>query len=192
MNTIDLLDDARAIQDFGDERGWRSCFIGGIAVQRWSQPRVTRDVDLTLLTGFGGESPFIEALLAHYAPRYSNAAEFALRTRVLLLNSPNGTGIDISLGALPFENLVVERATPFEFAPGLNLRTCSAEDLIVMKLFATRAIDIRDAEGIAARHDKALDWPYIERQLTPLAEAKEEPEILRQFARMRRLGSTLR
>jgi hypothetical protein len=86
---------------------------------------------------------------------------------------------------------VVQRATPFEFAPGLKLRTCSAEDLIVMKLFASRAIDIRDAEGVAVRHDKTLDWRYIEEQLTPLAEAREEAEILRQFARVRRLSSTL-
>jgi hypothetical protein len=191
MNTIDLLDDARSLQQFCDVRGWHSCFIGGIAVQRWSQPRVTRDVDLSLLTGFGDEASFIETLLTQYAPRYSDAVAFALRSRVLLLSSPNGTGIDVSLGALPFEHLVMERATPFEFAPGLVLRTCSAEDLIVMKLFASRAIDIRDAEGVAVRHDKALDWPYIEQQLAPLAEAKEDPEILRQLARIRGLGASL-
>lgn len=48
MSFIDLLDDARAIQDFCDQCGWRSCLIGGIAVQRWSQARVTLDVDLSL------------------------------------------------------------------------------------------------------------------------------------------------
>ncbi len=92
---------------------------------------------------------------------------------------------------MPFEHLVVERATPFEFEPGLELRICSAEDLMVMKLFASRAIDLRDAEGIAVRHHGTLDWRYMEEQLTPLAEAKEEPEILRQLARLRGLGATL-
>ena len=62
---------------------------------------------------------------------------------------------------------------------------------MVLKLFASRAIDIRDAEGIAVRHEKTLDWRYVEEQLTPLAEAKEEPEILQQLARIRRLGSSL-
>ena len=123
---IDLLDAAREMQDFCDKQGWRSCFIGGIAVERWGQARVTRDADLTLLTGFGQEASFIEALLAHYTARNSNPAQFALRSRVLLLNSPSGIGIDVSLGALPFEHLVVHRATPFEFAPGIELRTCSA------------------------------------------------------------------
>ena len=191
MNLIDLLDVARDVQDFCEKHGWNSCFIGGIAVQAWSQARVTRDVGLTLLTGFGEEASFIETLLAHYTPRTANAAQFALRSRVLLLNSPSGIGIDISLGALPFEQLAVERSTLYEFAPGLKLRICSAEDLMVMKLFASRAIDIRDAEGIAVRHDKTLDWRYVEEQLIPLAEAKEEPEILQQLARMRALNATL-
>lgn len=62
---------------------------------------------------------------------------------------------------------------------------------MVMKLFASRAIDIRDAEGIAVRHSQVLDWQYIEEQLTPLAEAKEEPEILAQLAKMQALGSAL-
>ena len=188
---ITIFEAAVELQGFCEKQGWRSCFIGGIAVQRWSQACVTRDVGLTLLTGFGHETSFIEALLSHYAPRHPGAVQFALRSRVLLVTSPSGIGIDISLGALPFEDLVVQRATLFEFAPQLELRTCSAEDLMVMKLFASRAIDIRDAEGIAVRHDKTLDWHYIEEQLSPLAEAKEEPEILRQFARIRQLGATL-
>jgi hypothetical protein len=188
---ITIFQSALEVQSFCENHGWRSCFIGGIAVQRWSQARVTRDIDLTLLTGFGNEAPFIDAVLAHYTPRIADAAQFALRSRALLVNSPSGIGIDISLGALPFESLVIQRATNFEFAPGLELRTCSAEDLMVMKLFASRAIDIRDAEGIAVRHDKTLDWHYVEAQLIPLAEAKEDPEILRQFARVRGLSATL-
>ena len=68
MNVIDLLDAARGLQDFCDTRGWRSCFIGGIAVQRWSQARVTRDVDLTLLTGFGTETLSLRVCLRAIAP----------------------------------------------------------------------------------------------------------------------------
>ena len=29
--------------------------MGGVALQRWGEPRLTQDVDLTLLTGFGDE-----------------------------------------------------------------------------------------------------------------------------------------
>src|SRR5581483_4515864 len=147
----DLFRAARELQEFCDRNGWRSCFIGGLAVQRWGEPRVTRDVDLTLLTGFGGEDPFIEALLAEYAPRMEGAAEFARRHRTLLLRTPDGIGIDISLAALPFEEEVIGRASNFGYEPGLELRTCSAEDLIVLKLFAFRPLDVQDAEGVAIR-----------------------------------------
>lgn len=94
----DLLDAGRQLQEFCDSQGWRSCFIGGIAVQRWSEARVTRDVDLTLLTGFGNEDHFVEALLSRFQARNANPAEFARRSRVLLLQSSSGIGIDVSLG----------------------------------------------------------------------------------------------
>ena len=183
MNKI--LATAKVVQDFFDRQGWRFCFIGGIAVQRWAEPRVTRDVDLTLLTGFGNEDPFIAALMSEYKPRMQNAAAFALRNRVLLLETADGVGIDVSLGALPFEQLVVERASIFTPESGIDLRTCSAEDLIVMKLFASRPLDVRDAEGVVIRNRKTLDWRYIEEQLQPLADAKEEPEIMATLAYLR-------
>lgn len=41
---------AAELEAFLIERGWRYCFIGGIAVQRWGQPRLTNDIDLTILT----------------------------------------------------------------------------------------------------------------------------------------------
>lgn len=57
-------------------RGWRFSLIGGIALQRWGEPRQTVDVDLTLLTGFGGEGPFIDTLLEHFEPRLTDARDF--------------------------------------------------------------------------------------------------------------------
>src|ERR1017187_4944246 len=44
-SVIDLFEAARQLEVFCDRQGWRSCFIGGIAVQRWGEPRVTLDVD---------------------------------------------------------------------------------------------------------------------------------------------------
>ena len=41
----------------------------------------------------------------------------------------------------------------------------------MLKLFASRGIDLRDAEGIAIRNGGSLDWRYVEDQLAPLAEA---------------------
>ena len=183
---IDLFATAKQLQNFCDRQGWRSSFIGGIAVQRWGEPRVTRDVDLTLLAGFGEESRFIDTLLAAYPGRIQNAGEFARRHRILLLHSGE-VGMDISLAALPFEEKVVSRATLFAFGPDLDIRTCSAEDLIVLKLFASRPLDLRDAEGVVIRQKDRLDWQYIEDELRPLAQVKDDPAILPHLARLRAL-----
>jgi hypothetical protein len=182
-----LLETARELQVFCDRNGWRFCFIGGISVQRWGEPRVTRDIDLTLLAGFGGEERYIDILLAAYPGRIEGAKQFALQRRVLLLKTQNGIGIDVSLGALSIEERIIGRSTMFDFGAGLAIRTCSAEDLIILTLFASRALDIHDAEGVVIRHEDALDWRYIESQLRPLAEVKGDPEILRTLVRLRLL-----
>jgi hypothetical protein len=57
---------AAELQGFCVVAGWRVCFIGGIAVQRWGEPRLTQDADLTIITGFGGEATFIDALLESF------------------------------------------------------------------------------------------------------------------------------
>jgi hypothetical protein len=105
---------------------------------------------------------------------------------VLLLQAANGVPLDIALGALPYEALAVPRSTPFEFEPGCTLRTCSAEDLLVQKLFAFRPKDLLDAEGVADRMGTQLNWAYVAAQLEPLAEAKEQAEIQRLSARRSR------
>jgi hypothetical protein len=181
-----LLEAALHLQDLLDSWNWRFCVIGGIAVLRWGQARFTRDVDLALLTGFGHEDDYILPLIrAGYTGRIRDAEEFARRHRVLLLTSPNGISVDIALAALPFEAQAIERATPFEFAPGFSIRTCSAEDLIVLKLFAFRQQDLADVESIAAQHGESIDWMYMMDNLRPLAEAKDDPAIMTTLERLR-------
>lgn len=176
---------AKRVQDFLDAQGWRSCVIGGLAVQRWGEPRLTRDVDITLLTGFGGEEVYVDAVLQRFRPRVRQGREFALTHRVMLLAAEDGTGIDLALGGLPFEARVIDRASPFDFYPGLVLRTCSAEDLVVMKAFAGRALDWEDAKTVIARQGPTLNWEIIRSELRPLCELKEAPEILTRLERLR-------
>lgn len=175
---------AREIQDFCRGRGWCSCVIGGLAVQRWGEPRLTRDVDVTLLTGFGAEAAYVDGLLTEFRGRLSDAREFALRNRVLLLSSSSGIPINVALGAMPFEEAAVSRATPFRIGPDLELSTCGAEDLVVFKAFAGRPRDWLDIEGIVVRQGTRLDVPLIWRELRPLLELRDDSET---EPRLRRL-----
>ena len=173
-----LIHAAAELQAVCVAHDWRFCFIGGLAVQRWGEPRETVDVDLTLLTGFADESGYVSVLMDRFAARIDDAAQFASVNRVLLLRAASGVGLDIALGGLPFEELAVSRASLFTYPPDIPLRTCSAEDLIVLKAFADRPTDWLDIDGILIRQSAALDWDYVHAQLAPLAELKEAPELV--------------
>lgn len=89
----DLFRVAAEVQEFIEHHRWKFCCIGGVALQRWGENRLTRDVDLSLLTGFGEEEKFIDALLGRFGPRRPDAKDFALKYRVLLLCSSDSVGI---------------------------------------------------------------------------------------------------
>ena len=180
----DLLDAAREVDGYCRRRGWRHCIIGGMALLRWGEQRMTKDVDLTLLTGFGGEEPYIVALAQDFEPLVANALEFALRNRVLPVRTKAGFKADIALGGLPFEERAVDRASDFAFADDTVLRVCSAEDLVVMKAFAARPQDWIDVEGILIRQRVKLDWRYIYANLEPLAELKDAPGLVTQLRQL--------
>lgn len=183
---VDLIQEAARLQSILDAQHWHYCFIGGIAVQHWGEPRLTRDLDLALLTGFGGEAQFIDTLLAHYEGRLPDAREFALARRILLLRTQSGIGIDISLAALPFEQDAMRRAVRAEYAPGVRLRICSPEDLIVMKMLAGRETDLRDVRSILVRRVAGeLDWGRVEAQLAELAEVSNDAHLLARFRQIR-------
>lgn len=107
-----LLEAAKEAGAFMTERVWAFCIIGGLAVQRWGEPRTTLDADMVLLARWGEEEPYVEALLARFASRIPDGRAFALSRRVLLLLASNGKNVDIALGALPFEEEMVRRAPP--------------------------------------------------------------------------------
>jgi Nucleotidyl transferase AbiEii toxin, Type IV TA system len=181
----EVIQAAAELQSVCLAQGWRFCFIGGLAQLRWGHARETVDADLSLLTGFGGEERFVRTLLQHFEGRIADAESFALQRRVLLLRSAKGVGLDVVLAGLPYEELVVQRSSDFLYPPNVALRTCSAEDLIVLKAFAGRSQDWADVEQVIVRQTGKLDWKHIDQHLRPLAELKGEPEILEQLARRR-------
>lgn len=154
------------------------CWIGGVAVQRWAKPRQTTDVDAMVFIGFGLEEPTCRQLLAIYPSRVESPLELAVQGRIVLLKDEFGTGIDISLGGLPYEQRVLERSSIWEVPRHGAIKTCCAEDLIVLKAVANRPQDWIDIENTLIRQGKKLNRALILDELQPLVELKEEPEIL--------------
>lgn len=173
-----LFEAGLEIQDFMHLKRWSFCFIGGLTVLRWGEVRMTRDIDISLLTGFGDEEKYIDIILSKYRSRLDNSKDFALKNRVMLIYSSNNVPIDISLAGLPFEENLIKNSTYFNFQPDCSLITCSADDLIILKAFADRDIDWFDIKGIITRQKGKLDFNYIINYLTPLCKIKEKPEII--------------
>jgi len=172
-----IFEAALEAQTACQEIGLRFCVIGGVALQRWGEPRYTADVDLSVLTEPGEESAAAQALLRELPARIEGALAFAERARVLLLRSEQAVGIDIVLAGLPFEARVIQRATDWELGDSRKLRTCSAEDLLIMKVFAGRDKDWADVTSVIERRGERLDLELVRRELKPLLEAKEQPEL---------------
>jgi hypothetical protein len=179
-----LFSAAAEVQAFCAARNWRSAIIGGVAVQRWGEPRLTRDVDVTILTGLGGEEQFVDALLEEYRGRLAGARQFALDHRVVLVETASGVPVDISLAGLPFEGRLIARSSPFVIERATTLITCSAEDLIVLKTFAGRVQDWLDVEGIIVRQGPRLNRELVLNEVGPLLELKEDLEAVAQLQRL--------
>jgi hypothetical protein len=81
-----LIKIAGDLLDFCETQSWRACVIGGLAVQRWGEPRLTRDVHLSLLTGFGQEAVLIEKLIERYEARI-RCARYASNAKRRTTNS---------------------------------------------------------------------------------------------------------
>ncbi len=126
----ELIAAAGRLQFLWDSNEIDFCFIGGLAVHHWGQPRQTNDVDATVWTEFGNERPMINRLLQDLQGRIENADEFAMVNRVLLVEEAHGVNVDISLAAFPFERALIDRAELQPFRQS-RLKICGPSDLVI-------------------------------------------------------------
>jgi len=68
-----VLDAALEAQQACINTGYRFCVIGGVALQRWGEPRFTADADLSVLVEPGQESQAVRSLLDELPARIEDA-----------------------------------------------------------------------------------------------------------------------
>jgi hypothetical protein len=189
MSQSPLFEAALEVQNCFIEKGWRFCLIGGLALPRWGEARPTADVDVCVLRELGAEEALWETLLGRFGSRMTEPflVEFARGNRMMLLSTSNGVALDVVYWGIPaFEEAMMDRASDFEVAPGLSLKTCSAEDFVALKAFADRPSDWIDAQSVLARQAGKLDQAYTLQQLSLLCETRKD------FAPLKKLESLLR
>lgn len=98
----------------------------------------------------------------------------------------NSTCIDIILAETSFDQAAISRAREVELQPGLAVRLCSPEDLIVYKIVSLRTQDRLDVEGIIRRQNNRLDDRYVEDWLRQFEQALDDSTLIGEYQRLRK------
>ena len=139
--------------------------IGGQAVLLYGEPRLTRDIDVTLGIGVEGIAKVREVAAAMGLAILKDDDEFVKRTMVMpLREDASGIRVDLVFSFSPYERQAIARARGVDIN-GAVVRFASLEDVIIHKMIAGRPRDIEDVRTILLRN-RGYDQDYITRWLT--------------------------
>lgn len=139
--------------------------IGGQAVLLYGEPRLTRDIDITL----GLDADGVENILSilpdlSLVPLVKNPKEFVEKTMVLpTIDEESGIRVDFIFSFSPYERQALKRVRLVDFE-GTRVAFASLEDVIIHKIIAGRPRDIDDAKSILLKNQD-YDREYIKHWL---------------------------
>ena len=154
--------------------------IGGLAVAIWGNPRATIDIDITVWISDDQIENLLKAITQKYKCMVDSPFDFISETSVLPIRSAKDLRIDIIFGALPFEKTAIERAVIIEVGE-TPIKFCTAEDLILLKIFSERSKDLDDIRGIVQFQREKLDYTFLDTRIEELSNLLDRPEIWRQW-----------
>ena len=151
--------------------------IGGQAVLLYGEPRLTRDIDVTLGVDTDQLENLIrvaETLNLEILP--DNFTEFVTQTKALPTQEPkSGIRADFIFLNSEYEHQAFNRVNSVSINKA-TVNFASIEDLIIHKIFASRPRDIEDVRGILLKN-KRIDKLYIEHWLGEFDEALDSSLI---------------
>ena len=128
-----------------DGAGISYMVIGGQAVLVHGEPRLTRDIDITIGCDVHELARVMEATgAAGLRPAVTEIEDFVRKTNVLpLADNSTAIRIDLVFSFTPYETEAIRRSIAVSFGDTL-VRFASVEDLIIHKLVAGRPRDLED------------------------------------------------
>jgi predicted nucleotidyltransferase len=135
--------------------------IGGQAVLLYGEPRLTRDIDITLGVK-PDEVKTIMDIVKNIGLKIlvKDVEEFVIKTFVLpAIDEKSGIRVDFIFSVSSYERKAIERAKAINLGK-TKVRFASLEDLIIHKIIARRPRDIEDVRSILLKNPD-YDGRYI-------------------------------
>jgi hypothetical protein len=139
--------------------------IGGQAVLLYGEPRLTRDIDVTLGVNIDRTHDLL-AIVKELAltPLPKDIESFVRQTMVLPTLEPStGIRVDFIFSFTPYETEAIRRTTK-RVLMGQDVCFASPEDLIIHKIFAGRPRDLEDVRSVLLKQQN-IDTAYIRKWL---------------------------
>ena len=137
--------------------------IGGQAVLLYGEPRLTKDIDITLGIGVSKLNE-INSIVEKLNLKILVDEKFVKNTMVLLaIDEKTGIRVDFIFSFSLYEKQAIKRASDIKFGNTI-VKFASLEDLIIHKIIAGRAIDIEDIRSIILKNPD-YNTKYIKRWL---------------------------
>ena len=155
--------------------------VGGQAVLLYGEPRLTRDVDITLgvnVDHLGEVLAVVQEL--NLKPLPKEIESFARETMVLpTMDEHTGIRVDFIFSYTPYETGAIKRAKKVKIM-GQEVNFASPEDLIIHKIFAGRPRDIEDVRTVLLKNPD-INLQYLRGWLKEFDESSEEKDFLKTF-----------
>jgi len=155
--------------------------VGGQAVLLYGEPRLTRDIDITLgvdVDHLGEVRAVVQEL--NLKPLPEEIESFVRQTMVLpALDETTGIRVDFIFSCTPYETGAIKRANKVKIMDQ-KVNFASPEDLIIHKIFAGRPRDIEDVRTVLLKNPDT-DKEYIREWLKEFDESSDEKEFLKTF-----------
>jgi hypothetical protein len=148
--------------------------IGGQAVLLYGEPRLTRDIDITLGVG-PADLQRIRDVIARIGLRIlvANDCDFVERNLVLpTLEEKSGIRVDFIFSFSLYETQAIARGRDVKFGK-ISVRFASLEDVVIHKVIAGRPRDVEDIKSILLKHPQ-YDSPEIEKWLKEFSDSSDE------------------
>jgi len=158
--------------------------IGGQAVLLYGEPRMTKDIDITL----GVNIDHLDELLSiakelSLTPMPQDVPSFVQKTMVLpVLEKSTGIRVDFIFSFTPYETQAIGRAKRIILS-GQEVCFASPEDLILHKILASRPRDLEDVRTLTLKNP-GIDVAYIRRWLKEFDAVVQEKGFLDTFEKI--------